>query len=89
LRHAQRWISRVLRLNFVAPQIVDAILDGTQPASLTASTLLAAEVPLDWHLQEDTMLAAQAPPPQGELSIGASAPLLLQLTRGALPNLIP
>lgn len=31
------WVSRVVRLNFLAPQIVDAILAGTQPATLNAT----------------------------------------------------
>lgn len=31
------WVSWVVRLNFLAPQIVDAILAGTQPATLNAT----------------------------------------------------
>ncbi len=52
------WVTRVVRLNFLAPQIVDAILEGTQPAALNATTLVSAELPLDWNLQDDTMIAA-------------------------------
>ncbi len=52
------WVTRVVRLNFLAPQIVDAILDGTQPAALNATTLVSAELPLDWNVQADAMIAA-------------------------------
>ena len=52
------WVTRVVRLNFLAPQIVDAILEGTQPAALNATALVSAELPLDWNLQVDAMIAA-------------------------------
>ncbi len=35
------WVSHVVRLNFLAPALVDEILAGTQPARLTARALLA------------------------------------------------
>ncbi|OJW61549.1 MAG: hypothetical protein BGO57_12665 [Sphingomonadales bacterium 63-6] len=43
--------SRLVRLNYLAPDIVAAIIDGTQPASLDSTTLLKANLPLDWGLQ--------------------------------------
>lgn len=43
--------SRLIRLNYLAPDIVTAILDGTQPAGLTRDSLLKASLPLDWSLQ--------------------------------------
>ncbi len=47
-----RHLRRLARLAFLAPDIVTAILDGTQPPSLTARQLLrAAEVPLSWSEQ--------------------------------------
>ena len=52
------WVTRVVRLNFLAPQIVDAILEGTQPAALNATTLVSVEIPLDWNLQIDALIAA-------------------------------
>ena len=52
------WVTRVVRLNFLAPQIVDAILDGTQPAALNPSALVSAEISLDWNLQVEAMIAA-------------------------------
>lgn len=45
------WISRVVRLNFLAPAIVEAILAGTQPAAVSATSLRAANLPIDWDEQ--------------------------------------
>ena len=46
-------ISRILPLAFLSPRIIDAIVTGTQPADLTASTLARAiDLPLGWHDQE-------------------------------------
>jgi hypothetical protein len=42
---------RLLRLNYLAPDIVTGLLDGTQPADLTANKLIRADLPLDWALQ--------------------------------------
>ena len=45
-------MSRVLRLTLLAPDIVEAILDGTQPVALTAERLKrASELPLLWDQQ--------------------------------------
>ena len=41
-----------VRLNYLAPDITQAILDGRQPADLTADKLLAhSRLPLAWHDQ--------------------------------------
>ncbi len=45
------WVSRIVRLNFLAPTIVEAILAGTQPASVSATTLRTANLPIDWDEQ--------------------------------------
>lgn len=45
------WISRVVRLNFLAPAIVDAILSGSQSITITAATLRAADLPTRWDEQ--------------------------------------
>lgn len=45
------WVSRLVRLNFLAPPIVEAILAGTQPASVTATSLRTANLPIDWNEQ--------------------------------------
>jgi hypothetical protein len=46
------WVSRMVRLNFLAPAIVDAILAGTQPTTITAATLRSAELPISWEEQK-------------------------------------
>ena len=48
-----RYISKVIRLAFLSPEIVEAILAGTQPVELTADRLIQAlELPLDWAEQK-------------------------------------
>lgn len=50
--HARKHFSRLLRLAYLAPDIVGRIIDGTQPPSLTRTRLLACtDVPLDWAEQ--------------------------------------
>ena len=45
-------VSRSLQLAFLAPDLVEAILDGTQPVALTAERLKrAGELPLLWDEQ--------------------------------------
>lgn len=45
------WVSRIVRLNFLAPAIVEAILAGAQPASVGATSLRTANLPIDWDEQ--------------------------------------
>lgn len=42
---------RLLRLNYLAPDIIAAILAGAQPEDLTRTRLLQGSLPLDWDLQ--------------------------------------
>ncbi len=49
------WMSRVIRINFLSPRIIDAILTGTQPVSLTARWLRRNDLPLDWDEQWDLL----------------------------------
>jgi hypothetical protein len=49
------YVSRVLRLTLLAPEIVEAILDGRQPAGLALDRLLQG-FPLEWEAQ-------RSPPP--------------------------
>lgn len=45
-------VSRVLQLNFLAPDIVEAILDGRQPIELNTQMLMRlGTLPADWHAQ--------------------------------------
>ena len=45
------YFSRLLRLNYLAPDIQTAILDGTQPPEVTRRGLLFGPLPLDWAQQ--------------------------------------
>ncbi|HEX9169711.1 MAG TPA: recombinase family protein, partial [Roseiarcus sp.] len=46
------YAARLIRLNHLAPDIVAAILNGEQPADLTANRLMAdTRLPLDWRAQ--------------------------------------
>ena len=47
---APSYVSRVLRLTLLAPNLVDAILDGRQPARLQLDNLLEG-FPLEWSRQ--------------------------------------
>jgi hypothetical protein len=49
------YVSRVLRLTLLAPDIVDAILDGRQPTWLQLETLLKPG-PVDWEAQRRLLL---------------------------------
>jgi hypothetical protein len=46
----QSYLCRVLRLTLLAPDIVEAILDGRQPAALQMDALLKP-MPLEWAAQ--------------------------------------
>ena len=46
------YLGRVLQLTLLAPDIVEAILDGRQPGGLTLSSLLEP-FPLEWVPQRD------------------------------------
>jgi site-specific DNA recombinase len=52
---------RLIRLNYLAPDIVTAIIDGTQPAGLTRRRLLQTDIPLDWALQRRLLGFADVP----------------------------
>ena len=46
------YFTRLVRLSYLAPDITQAILDGSQPRDLTADKLLAhSRLPLAWHEQ--------------------------------------
>ncbi|NJR80267.1 recombinase family protein [Sphingomonas corticis] len=47
--------ARLVRLNYLAPDIIAAILDGRQPPRLTRRVLLYASLPMDWA-QQRTLL---------------------------------
>lgn len=43
--------ARLIRLNYLAPDIVTAVFDGTQPPGLNRKVLLNSNVPTDWSVQ--------------------------------------
>ena len=49
---SRRYIRRLIGLAFLSPQLVDAILQGRQPAALTATRLTELDLPLDWTEQQ-------------------------------------
>ncbi len=48
----ESWISRMVRLNFLAPAIVDKILNGSVPAGANLSLLRHHALPLSWSEQQ-------------------------------------
>jgi hypothetical protein len=59
--------ARILRLNYLAPDIIASILDGTNPPGLTRKQLVRADLPMDWSLQRRLFgFAEQAPVQLGE-----------------------
>lgn len=57
--------ARVLRLNYLAPDIIASILDGTQPQDLTRTRLVNANLPMDWSLQRRLLGFADRTGPEG------------------------
>jgi DNA invertase Pin-like site-specific DNA recombinase len=55
-RVSDRYVWRLMRVGFLAPTIVEAIVDGRQPEELTASTLTQRlDLPALWDAQERTL----------------------------------
>ncbi|WP_205451951.1 hypothetical protein [Sphingobium estronivorans] len=53
---SDRTAERVARLAFLAPDIITAILEGRQPATLTSRRLMKhAAIPLDWKAQREAL----------------------------------
>ena len=48
---SRRYIRRLIGLAFLSPHLVEAILQGRQPAELTATRLTELDLPLDWTEQ--------------------------------------
>ncbi len=46
---------RILKLAFLAPDIVEAILQGRQPQGVTLSHILQVDLPLSWHAQREAL----------------------------------
>ena len=53
------YMARLMRLSLLAPEIVDAIMEGQQPATVTLANLMEP-FPLDWKEQRVLWLMEQA-----------------------------
>ena len=50
------YFTRLVRLSYLAPDIIQAIIDGRQPRNLTPDKLLAhSRLPLAWHDQRTAL----------------------------------
>lgn len=56
------YVSRLLRLTLLAPDIVDAILNGRQPEPMTLPALMEP-FPIEWARQRDRQWSPSPPPP--------------------------
>lgn len=48
-------LGKLIALSCMAPDIIQAVLEGRQPASLTARTLLRTELPIAWDAQRQLL----------------------------------
>ena len=49
------YVSRILRMTLLAPEIIEMILDGRHPADLSMAVLMKP-FPVEWHRQAETFL---------------------------------
>jgi len=56
-------LARLLRVSWLSPRIVEAILEGPQLARLTRKWLLEVDLPLDWSEQEQLLGLNWSPKP--------------------------
>ena len=52
------FVGRIVRLTLLAPEIVEAIFEGKQPAALTLKSLMEP-FPVEWEGQRQLLLAAR------------------------------
>jgi site-specific DNA recombinase len=53
---AVRYVGRLIRLAFLTPEIVEAIVEGRQPPALTAEALTRrVDLPLSWRAQSTAL----------------------------------
>jgi site-specific DNA recombinase len=51
----RKQLARLLRVSWLSPRIVEAILEGRQPARVTRKWLLEVDLPTDWSEQEQLL----------------------------------
>jgi hypothetical protein len=71
------FLGRLLRLTLLAPDIVEAVLDGTQPADLALPALLQS-FPAVWGQQRAIWMIAAAAPKRPAATAAAFAPAPLE-----------
>jgi hypothetical protein len=50
------YFTRVLRIAYLAPDIIEAIVEGRQPPELTANKLVRVKnLPIDWASQREAL----------------------------------
>jgi hypothetical protein len=55
-RLAVRYVGRLIRLAFLAPDIIESIVEGRQPANLTSEAVTRhIEIPLEWRSQKTAL----------------------------------
>ena len=54
-REVRRELARVARASFLAPDIVTAIFEGTQPGALRSRKIERGELPLCWKAQREML----------------------------------
>jgi hypothetical protein len=57
----KQYVSRLIRLAFLAPELVERIVAGRQPPELTAQALRTGrfDIPVDWAAQKRALGSAQ------------------------------
>src|SRR5215470_13206333 len=69
------YFTRLLRLSYLAPDIIQAILDGRQPRDLTADKMLEhSRLPLGWHEQRTCSALVERNRTQSSTEIAAPEP---------------
>ncbi len=56
----QSYVTRVLRLGFLSPEVVKSIIAGKQPAWMDSGALTRDNIVLDWEQQKRVLLIGQA-----------------------------
>lgn len=51
----RKQMTKLLKLGWMSPRIIETILEGRQPAALTRNRLLNIELPFEWKAQEQLL----------------------------------
>jgi DNA invertase Pin-like site-specific DNA recombinase len=52
-RRCRKQLTKLLRLSFLSPKIVDAVISGDHPANLSRQRLLETDLPINWSEQHE------------------------------------